>query len=95
MKINNGKWDFSNVQMSSPDFAGHYQLGMTDAGRIAAFSTKKQAVEFARKFRWPVKYVSRGFNRFFSFYFVGQMISPEEYWILQQNGEVRKVAVAN
>ena len=94
MTIKAGKWDFTSVQMNHPDFNGYSPYGVTDEGRIAAFSTKKQAVEFAKSRGWAVKNVHPGFSRFFCFYFVGQMVSPTEYRILQIDGNVRTVTVA-
>jgi len=93
MTIKGGKWDFTKVRMNHPDFAGHTHFGATDEGRIAAFTQKKQAVDFAKSHGWAIKYVAPGFNSFFSFYFVGQMVSPTEYRILQIDGKVRTVAV--
>ena len=93
MTIKDGKWDFTMVQMSHPDFEGYNHFGATDEGRIAAFTTKKQATEFAKSHGWAIKNIQPGFSRFFRFYFVGQMVSPNEYRILQIDGNVRTVAV--
>jgi len=59
--------------------------------KFQRYATKKHAIEFAKERGWRRKDVHRGFNSFFRFYFVGQMISPNQWRILRQDGTIAEI----
>jgi hypothetical protein len=59
-----------------------YSLAQED---FAAFATKKEAQEFARKAGWPPRLTARAYNRFWLFWIVRQVIGTETMRVLKKD----------
>jgi len=55
------------------------------------YPTRKMAVDFAKKFGWPAKYVCRVHTPLFSGYSVAQLLQDTAVF-LQDDGETREAA---